>query len=625
MVALGVTRIVAKYTGLKSFYVSSTCFNTYLGSPYSNIRWKSSSTVVSPETKGVGTAQNNEPPQRDPLDLTFENTKIAYKSKTSWELLRGLFVMKLSSYKVLVENNEKLLKFGRRILGQRLFHHLMRSTFYGHFVAGESADGIQPTINRLYSFGVKPILDYSAEEDMSEEEAKEVEFSACISAAEMKQKELQTQDDLKQFRYHEKFADRRKYNVTARTYFYMSEAQCEKNTETFLRCIDAVAGTTKSTGFAAIKMTALGRPQLLIQLSEVIARTRKFFKDVTGAEKNIILSEVQPSLFEEKLQNDLQVNTHQKEVKDWLEKMDYDKKGLINLFSWSDLVDMNYVMSDFFKVPSIKTGRMEPIIRALTAEEEEMFKNMMRRLHCISRVAREKDVRVMIDAEQTYFQPAISRITMELMRKYNKEKPIIFNTYQCYLKEAYDNVVLDMELADRRGFFFGAKLVRGAYMEQERLRAKTIGYEDPINPTFEATSMMYHKTLTEIMQRIVERKDRKLSMMVATHNEDTVRYTVSKMKDIGIEPEHRLVCFGQLYGMCDQVSFALGQAGYSVYKYVPYGPVDEVLPYLSRRARENSSVLQKVDKERFLLKKEILRRIKEGQIFYKPKGNYTPL
>ncbi|XP_076369038.1 proline dehydrogenase slgA isoform X2 [Tachypleus tridentatus] len=519
-----------------------------------------------------------------------------------------------------------LLKIGLSILGQRLFNYLMRSTFYGHFVAGESVDGIQPTINRLYSFGVKPILDYSAEEDMCEEEAKELEFLACISAAEMKQKEQQqSQDDLKQFRYHEKFADRRKYNVTARTYFYMSEAQCEKNTDTFLRCIDAVAGTTKSTGFAAIKMTALGRPQLLIQLSEVIARTRKFFKDVTGTEKNMILSKVQPSLFEKKLQNDLQVNTHQKEVKDWLEKMDYDKKGLINLFSWSDLVDMNYVMSELFKVPSIKTGRMEPIIRALTTEEEEMFKNMMRRLHCISRVAREKDVRVMIDAEQTYFQPAISRITMELMRKYNKEKPIIFNTYQCYLKEAYDNAVLDMELADRRGFFFGAKLVRGAYMEQERLRAKTVGYEDPINPTFEATSMMYHKTLTEIMQRIVERKDRKLSMMVATHNEDTVRYTVNKMKDLGIKPEDRLVCFGQLYGMCDQVSFALGQAGYSVYKYVPYGPVNDVLPYLSRRARENSSVLQKVDKERFLLQKEVFRRIKEGQIFYRPTGNYTPL
>ncbi|XP_035207313.1 proline dehydrogenase 1, mitochondrial-like isoform X2 [Stegodyphus dumicola] len=520
----------------------------------------------------------------------------------------------------LINWGSQLLKLGKKVLGPALFRFLMRHTFYGHFVAGENEEEILPVIKRMHSFGVKSILDYSAEEDISEEKARQVEMSGCLSSA----SEDGKLGELKQYQPYEKFADRRKHHTVARTYFYLDEAQCEKNMETFIKCINAVAGTTQSTGFAAIKMTALGRPQLLMQLSEVIAQTRKFFKKVTGTERNIEMLHVSPEYLEHKLE-DYNINTEKKEVQAFLEHMDYDKKGLLNLFSWSGLVDMDYVISDLFKVPNIQTGRMEPIISALTEEEEEMFRNMMRRLHQIAKVARNKDVRVMIDAEQSYFQPAISRITMELMRKYNKEKAIIFNTYQCYLKEAYNNLVLDLELAERQNIYFGAKLVRGAYMEQERLRAKEIGYEDPINPTYEATTEMYHKSLCEVLRQIVARQDRKIAVMVASHNEDTVRFTVKKMEELGIKPEHKVICFGQLYGMCDQISFPLGQSGYSVYKYVPYGPIDEVLPYLSRRAQENNGLLKKSARERKLLFKEIRRRIISGGIFASPIGNYRPI
>jgi len=187
--------------------------------------------------------------------------------------------------------------------------------------------------------------------------------------------------------------------------------------------------------------------------------------------------------------------------------MDYDQRGLMNLFSWNGLIEMQALVNDLFLVPNLKTGRMERIINALTSEEEEMFRNMMRRIHTIAKVATENDVRVLVDAEQTYFQPAINRITLELMRKYNKEKAIIFNTYQCYLKSAYDTCQIDVELSRRQNFYFGAKLVRGAYMDQERLRAKQLGYEDPINPTYEATSAMYEKNLEFFYEQ--NRRDRR--------------------------------------------------------------------------------------------------------------------
>uniref|UniRef100_A0A131XHN7 Proline dehydrogenase n=1 Tax=Hyalomma excavatum TaxID=257692 RepID=A0A131XHN7_9ACAR len=563
------------------------------------------------------------PPRRDPLDLSFNDARAAYKSKTTGELLRAFVVLKLSSSNWIINNHQELLRLGQRVLGRRLFRMLMRYTFYGHFVGGESASAIQPLLQRLRSFGVKAILDYSAEEDLSEQEAKEAEMAACSSQAPAKEDRQPSGGHLRQFQPSEQFADRRHPHVMARTYFYLNEAQCEKNMDIFLECIDAVAGATEGTGLAAIKLTALGRPQLLMQLSEVVVHTRQFFQEVTGADKAMALSSVTPSTIGQKLNVS---PSDQETFKRWLERMDYDRKGLMNIFSWSGLVDTNYFISDLFKVPNLKTGRMEPIISALTEEEEEMFRNMMRRVHTIAKAARARDVRVMIDAEQSYFQPAISRITMELMRKYNKEKAIVFNTYQCYLRATYDHVVRDLELARRQGFFFGAKLVRGAYLEQERLRARTLGYEDPINATYEDTNAMYYRTLTECLRQVVEGKERRsIAIMVASHNEDTIRFAVNKMQELGIRPDDRVVCFGQLLGMCDQVSFPLGQAGYSVYKYVPYGPIDEVMPYLSRRAIENNSLLKKLSKELGLLRHEITRRLLSGQVWYTPRGHYKPV
>ncbi|XP_055339436.1 proline dehydrogenase 1, mitochondrial-like [Paramacrobiotus metropolitanus] len=570
------------------------------------------------------------PPSRDPIDLTFENYQQCYKSKTTGEIIRALFVLNLCRITWLVDNNPKLIRLGKKFLGKRLFEKIMKSTFYGHFVAGEDPEKIKPAVERMRQFGVKSILDYSAEEDVPTETAVEQEFKIVPTAVEKSTGDSSSQP-LKQYVPSKQFGDRRRDVISARTYLYENEAQCEKNMATFLKCIDAVSGTTHSTGFAAIKLTALGRPELLMRLSAALVESRRYFNQILGypdLEEYIILRKTKVEDFKKRLLHQ-GVDLNKPEVVDWLSHIDTNKDGVVDLFEWGDLIDNAKQFDRLLRVPlPIKGGvQFKSLISKFTPEDEEMFRNMMRRLKIITEHAISKEVRMMIDAEQTYFQPAISRLTVELMRRYNREKAYIFNTYQCYLKDAYRMIITHLELSRKEDFFFGAKIVRGAYMKQERDRAAALGYPDPINPDFEATTKMYEKVVTTALEEVKARgiAERKVAIMMATHNEDTVRFTVKKMEELGIKPADRVVCFGQLYGMCDQISFNLGQAGYSIYKYVPYGEVLEVLPYLSRRALENRGVLEKTAKERRLLGAELKRRLLSGQWSYQPRGDYWPV
>ncbi|XP_015121122.1 proline dehydrogenase 1, mitochondrial isoform X2 [Diachasma alloeum] len=583
--------------------------------------------VKNVEERGYSTSQSEGQPvsrQIDPLDLKFDDPVASFKSKTTMELIRAYIVYQICSIDYVVENNMKFMKVAKAVLGERIFTLLMKMTFYGHFVAGEDEEKIKPVIGRLRQFGVKPILDYSVEEDLSQEEAERRELKASVSEAGDEKKE----GTLKKYHVEKSFADRRYKVSSARTYFYLNEASCERNMDIFIRCLEAVGGASMGVGITAIKLTALGRPQLLLQLSEVIMRARQYMSDVVGGEGAVLAHHAKPDDFKKKFEE-----AHIKDavpVQKFLEKIQSDKEGVIHLFPWSGILDENYELSETFQVPDIKTGKMVKLMTQLTAKEEEMFRNMIRRLNSIVTVADKLNLRIMIDAEQTYFQPAISRLTLEMMRKYNTKKAVVFNTYQTYLKEAFNEVKTDLEQAERQNFYFGAKLVRGAYIEQERARAAAMGYADPTCPTYEATTESYHRTLMECLRRMKQYKDKeedpkKIAIMVASHNEDTVRFAIEKMKEIGISPEDKVICFGQLLGMCDYLTFPLGQSGYSAYKYIPYGPVKEVLPYLSRRAQENRGVLAKIKKEKRLLLSEIARRFRTGQIFSTPKGNYTPV
>jgi len=210
---------------------------------------------------------------------------------------------------------------------------------------------------------------------------------------------------------------------------------------------------------------------------------------------------------------------------------------------------------------------------------------------------------IMIDAEDSWYQEIIDTVVMEMMALYNKEKPIVFNTYQMYRHDRLDRLKKDHETAKKNNFFMGAKFVRGAYMEKERERAEELGYEDPIQPDKAATDRDYNLALRYTLENIGD-----FAVFNGTHNEESSRYMAELMDELKIARDDKRCWFSQLYGMSDHISFNLAKEGYNVAKYVPYGPVRFVLPYLMRRAEENTSVKGQTSRELMLLKKERNRR-----------------
>ncbi|GAA6214201.1 probable proline dehydrogenase 2 [Lates japonicus] len=231
----------------------------------------------------------------------------------------------------------------------------------------------------------------------------------------------------------------------------------------------------------------------------------------------------------------------------------------------------------------------------------------LQRLNKIAEASVNK-VRVLVDAEYTYMNPALSLVTMAMMKKFNKDGAWIWNTYQCYLKESRSLLLEALRLSKSEGFCLGVKLVRGAYMDKERKLAEKEGRLDPIHQCWEDTNDSYNGSL-DVMLKVISQKPECYRIIVATHNEESVRKAAKRMEELGIDKDGGSVCFGQLLGMCDHVSLTLAKEGYAVYKSVPYGSVDDTLPYLVRRAQENRTVLQGIRKERDLLRQELSRRL----------------
>ena len=239
----------------------------------------------------------------------------------------------------------------------------------------------------------------------------------------------------------------------------------------------------------------------------------------------------------------------------------------------------------------------------LSAEEERDFASIKERYDTLSKAAYDNDIRLLIDAEDSWYQDTIDDILYELMEKYNKKRAIVFNTYQMYRWESLENIIKAHQMANEKGFVLGAKLVRGAYMEVERERATEKGYPDPICVDKEATDKCYNDGLKYIVDNI-----NNIELFNGTHNEYSNYYLTKVMSEAGLERTDSRIFSVQLYGMSDNVSYVMADAGYNIAKYVPYGPVKHVMPYLIRRAEENTSVEGQSSRELAMLKDEMRRR-----------------
>ncbi len=239
----------------------------------------------------------------------------------------------------------------------------------------------------------------------------------------------------------------------------------------------------------------------------------------------------------------------------------------------------------------------------LTADEGGAWQRVENRIDEICKAAAGNNIMVLVDAEESWIQKPVDELTDKMMERYNKQKAIVFNTFQLYrhdrlvfLKESY-------EVAKTKGYQLGAKLVRGAYMEKERNRAAEKGYPSPIQPDKQATDRDYDEAVYFCMQHLDG-----LSLFIGTHNEASCLKAAKYMLDHNVPVNTEKVFFSQLYGMSDNISFNLSHEGYHVAKYLPYGPVKDVIPYLMRRAQENTSVAGQTGRELSLIKKEIKRR-----------------
>ena len=504
--------------------------------------------------------------------LNFDSPQSAHGSKTTTDLLRAILVYTSCQIQPLVDHAGSLINLSRMVFGNTLTDAVLRQTFYKHFCAGKDTETIRPKIEQLRNeSNVGAILDYAAE---NEGEVCNVSGPAIVTQP--------------------------PYNQPARIYEYKSESDCDRHVETFLSCIRSVRDTTPD-GFAAMKLTALGQPQLLERLSIAILESQKlFFQCDTNLDGKVSYKEF-ASTYE------LLFTDAEEKLPELLKRLDPFHTGEIDYIEWSRLLRPE----DLPRITSTCKD-IGPLALATPSEEElQLYDKMHARLRTLADEAADCGVRLLIDAEQHKFQPAIDSLVIDLQQEYNAFEravaPTIFHTYQCYKKETMGKIKVDLERSQRFGYHFAGKLVRGAYMTHERERSLEMGYPDPIHETIEKTHNTYDEAVEYLLKKYAENNG-KIEVMIASHNQQSIEKAIQLTEKYNIDGP--VLSFAQLLGMSDNLTNTLGTNGYRAYKYTPYGEVHEVIPYLLRRAQENSGMLKNGgSSELVLLLQELKRRL----------------
>jgi proline dehydrogenase len=240
---------------------------------------------------------------------------------------------------------------------------------------------------------------------------------------------------------------------------------------------------------------------------------------------------------------------------------------------------------------------------SFTTSEQEEWDRVVERFEKVCSKTQQMQVRLLIDAEESWMQNAADDIVERLMRKYNTKRPYIYNTLQMYRWDRMEYLQEQHRKAKEGGYYLGYKLVRGAYLEKENARAESMGYPTPICSSKEETDSNFNNAVRFIMNNL-----KQISMFAGTHNESSTKLILEIMRERGLENHDQNIWFGQLYGMSDHISYNLSANGYNVAKYLPFGPVRDVMPYLIRRAEENTSVVGQTNRELELIEREMERR-----------------
>ena len=241
--------------------------------------------------------------------------------------------------------------------------------------------------------------------------------------------------------------------------------------------------------------------------------------------------------------------------------------------------------------------------KSLDNNEQGLYDKILSRFDTICNFAHKKGVKILVDAEESWIQDSIDEIVLRMMIKYNKEESMVFNTSQMYRHDRLDYLKRLKDIAEKERFFVGIKLVRGAYIEKENKRAIKNNYRSPICDSKKLTDLNFNEGASFILSNL-----NIFSLFSGTHNEESIYNIIDLMKSNKVNNSNQKVWFGQLYGMSDNISFNLANEGFNAIKYLPFGPIKEVIPYLIRRADENTSVKGQTSRELELIKSELKRR-----------------
>ncbi|XP_065351755.1 proline dehydrogenase 1, mitochondrial-like [Cloeon dipterum] len=425
----------------------------------------------------------------------FDNSQQAFKSKSTFELIRACSILALCSKDILVDNALKLMRAGEIFLGKIIFTRLMEKTFYGQFVAGETGPAVVKAAEKLKIQGLNLMVAPALESDLGEGTA-----SGLLDK-----------------------------NLTE----YLQLAD--------LTSIGSFNGPT-TPACLQMKMTALVPMEVLIQLTNIL-------NDSTGEKKLEIISL------------------------------------------------LSKCMEDMVSLTTLK---------GLPKELQEELQSACQRLKLLGSKGKEAKIRIMVDMEWTYVNPACSALALAMMKIYNRITPAICSTVQCYLKGALETLEFERLAASRFGVCYGAKLVRGAYLEKEKQVAPHL-----VCNSYDDTSKNYERVMMNALKTALQSQRGAHFIFVATHNEAVIKTAINFLRQ-QCTSKHPNVGFAQIYGMAENISLPLAQANYLVYKSVAFGSLNQVIPYLARRAAENRAIMKGARRERELMMSEIKRRL-----FYK--------